>query len=630
MKKFPNPNVQRGVDTLQPSHKECVVYDCMRGEDCEGNVHGMAYCGEQDGRFCEPCANHRTKNVGGEDASAVGCYANNSNASARTCNSNNAASNSNDNYAGAFAVNQGTETTTEHSTTWATSLNKNDGRTATGEYVRDEYDLPFMGEDKAESLAAVSLEGTIWEELKTANSKRKLKNLKRFICDEEIIRAGVDRCLKRASKSPQRKRAEKDRESIIKRLQKELTEETYRCQPPQQRVIHKRGKGDKDRNADIFSIYDRCVQNILLLVIERKMTNLIPRWCYSGIKGRSLYSNEKQGCMVNQIRTFVSRHKDASVGLTDIRHFYESLTTEVCIGVLFKTIVCPYTRRLLLDILSQTKTLPIGGTLSQLIAMNVLADMDRELHKKFHPQFYGTFGDNRIIMDTDRKKVTDAVHWEISYLKGRYNMDVKGDWQILRVKDGFMFCKQKFSGSFVHVRAELRRRAIRAMIKGQERYAGYKGFFLKTDSYRLRCQIEHDIHRLRKRRMKSKSGINIRQFQGDKIKLAELDGKKIIVTNATSWNNGRDSEYAVKMQILAKVKHKDGCEEKHLYVVMNGSYEIKEWYKLVEQGKCKLPCVVTVGCKNNSCYFKEYHVTNDEACDVICEDIDDDMLNQLD
>lgn len=74
MKKFPNPNVQRGTGvTLQPSHKERVVYDCMRGEECEGNVHGMAYCGEQDGRFCEPCANHRTKNVGGENASAVGC-----------------------------------------------------------------------------------------------------------------------------------------------------------------------------------------------------------------------------------------------------------------------------------------------------------------------------------------------------------------------------------------------------------------------------------------------------------------------------------------------------------------------------------------------------------------------------
>lgn len=626
MKNVSIPNVQRGSQASQPSRKEGVVYDCMRGEGCEGNVQGMPYCGEQDGIFCEPSTNHKPESVGGEKASAVGCNANNSYASARTCNSNNAASFSNDNYAGAFAVNQGKEETTELSTTQATSLNKNDKHTATGEYARGDYGSPFTGEDKAENLASASREATIWNDLRQANSKRKLKHLKPFICNEAIIRAGVDRCLKRASKSPQRRRAEREREAIIMRLQRELTAETYRCQPPQQRVIHKRGKGDKDRNAEIFSIYDRCVQNILLLVIERKLVNLVPHWCYSGIKGRSLFSNEKQGCMVNRIRTFVERHGDASVGLTDIRHFYETLTSGICLGVLFKTIVCPYTRRMLADILTQTDTLPIGGTLSQLVAMAVLADMDRELYKIFKPQFYAAFGDNRIIMDADRKKVADAVHWEMSYLKGRYGMDVKNDWQILRADNGFMFCKQKYSGSFVHVRAELRRRAIRAMIRGPQRYAGYKGFLLKTDSYRLRWNIEHNLHRLK---MKSSKGIEIRDFQGDKAKLADFDGKKIIVRKAETRPNGRDSEYAVKMQFVAKIRHKDGGEEAHLYVAMNGSHEIKEWFRLVEQGQCQLPCVLTVGRDGNSCYFKEYHVTDDEACDLICAELGDGMLNLI-
>ena len=41
---------------------------------------------------------------GGEHGSVVGCNANNGNASARTANCNNAASNGNDNYAGAFAL----------------------------------------------------------------------------------------------------------------------------------------------------------------------------------------------------------------------------------------------------------------------------------------------------------------------------------------------------------------------------------------------------------------------------------------------------------------------------------------------------------------------------------------------
>ena len=455
-------------------------------------------------------------------------------------------------------------------------------------------------------------EGNILDELKTANHKKKLRNLKRFLTDPVIVRMGVERCLERASDSPELRKIEKNKEYVIQRIICELTDETYRCQPTVRRIIEKKGKGDKNRNADIYTVYDRCVQNVLLTVIKEKLTNIVSPYCYSGIEGRSLWSNDKRWCMVNKIRTYVKNHPEASAGLTDIRHFYETLKSKVVLGVVFETITCPFTRRLLCDILLQHDTLVIGGTLSQILAMLTLTEMDNELTRRFKPQFYGAFGDNRIIMDDDRGKVVEAVHWEMSYLEGRYGMEMKKDWQVVRVKDGFMFCKQHFKGSFVNVRSEFRRRAIRAAGRGRQNYAGYHGMLMKTDSRRLIQLIKKDIRRLK--RMKNQKGMSVRPMTGDNIKLDKVEGVQIFITDYSVRQNHKDSEFFVRFQFVAIGD--DGS--KHLYVTNNGSYEIKEFFKLVEEGKVKLPLKTKVCAEGKSFYFEGYHTTSQEACELIC------------
>ncbi len=607
--------------TKQPSSECGMMYGCSVGAS-HREAQGMP-SPVVEAEVSEPCVmNEKDKSEGKDKALVVGCNANNANASTRTANCNNAVSNSNDNYAGAFAVKQVDDMNRKHLTSQPTRLNIANDHAATGGRGLTEYgSLPFWSDGIAEGTivdrtvsTSATHEGNILTELETANQKRKLKNLKRFLTHPTIVRMGVERCLDRASDSPEVREAKRHKEEIISRIIRELTDETYKCQPPHRRVIHKKGKGDKDRNADIYSVYDRCVQNIILLVIQQKLTNKIPRTCYSGIKGRSLWSNEKAYCMVNQIRTYVKKHPKASAGLTDIRHFYESLRSKVVLGVLFETIVCRYARRLLCDILLQTDTLVIGGTLSQLFAMLVLADMDRELMRRFKPQFYGSFGDNRIIMDDDRRKVVDAVHWELSYLEGRYGMHMKGDWQVARVKDGFMFCKQHFHRSFVNVRAELRRRAIRGMIRGYQHYAGYHGMLEKTDSRRLIYLIHH---RLRQIRMKNQKGMSVKPMAGELVKLNKMEGKTIYITDYSKRANGKDSEYFIRFQFIA-IGH-DGS--KQLCVANNGSYEVKEFFKLVEAGSVDLPLKTKVCCEGTSCYFEQFHTSNKEACDLICEQL---------
>lgn len=610
----------------QPSSANEMMYGCSVGASSQ-ELHGMPSHVEDDNQASEPCTSGEDKSAGKEKALVVGCNANNDNASARTANCNNAVSNSNDNYAGAFAVKQVDSANMKHLAAQSTRLNIAKNHVATGGHGADEVgSLPFWTDDIADPCSHelgsyplnATLEGTkankeaILQELDTASRKRKLQNLKRFITNPIIVRMGVERCLSRASDSPEVRNAIRNKEKIIVRIIRELTDETYRCQPTTRRIITKRGKGDKDRNADIYTVYDRCVQNILLIVLQQKLTNKLSPWCYSGIKGRSLWSNDKTYCMVNRIRTYVQYHPQASAGLTDIRHFYESLRSKVVLGVLFDTITCLYTRSLLCDILLQTETLVIGGTLSQIFAMLTLTEMDYEINRIFHPQFYGAFGDNRIIMDDDREKVIKAVHWEMSYLEGRYGMHMKNDYQVARVSDGFMFCKQHFRGSFVNVRAEIRRRAIRGAIRGQQHYAGYHGMLVKTDSRKLIYLIKNRLNSLR---MKNQKGMMIKPMSGELIKLNKIEGKTIYITDYVIRKNNKDSEYFVRFQFV--VVNGDGS--KHLYVTNNGSFEIKEFFKLVENGSVSLPVKTRVCSEGTSYYFEQFHTSNQEACNLICE-----------
>lgn len=610
----------------QPSSANEMMYGCSVSASSQ-ELHGMPSHVEDDNQASEPCTSGEDKSAGKEKALVVGCNANNDNASARTANCNNAVSNSNDNYAGAFAVKQVDSANMKHLAAQSTRLNIAKNHVATGGHGADEVSsLPFWTDNIADPCSHelgnyplnATLEGTeaeketILQELYIVSRKRKLQNLKRFITNPIIVRMGVERCLSRASDSPEVRNAIRNKEKIIVRIIRELTEETYRCQPTTRRIITKRGKGDKDRNADIYTVYDRCVQNILLIVLQQKLTNKLSPWCYSGIKGRSLWSNDKTYCMVNRIRTYVQYHPQASAGLTDIRHFYESLRSKVVLGVLFDTITCPYTRSLLCDILLQTETLVIGGTLSQIFAMLTLTEMDYEINRIFHPQFYGAFGDNRIIMDDDREKVIKAVHWEMSYLEGRYGMHMKNDYQVARVADGFMFCKQHFKGSFVNVRAEIRRRAIRGAIRGQQHYAGYHGMLVKTDSRKLIYLIKNRLNSLR---MKNQKGMMIKPMSGELIKLNKIEGKTIYITDYVIRKNNKDSEYFVRFQFV--VVNGDGS--KHLYVTNNGSFEIKEFFKLVENGSVSLPVKTRVCSEGTSYYFEQFHTSNQEACNLICE-----------
>lgn len=547
------------------------------------------------------------ESAGEEDGSVVGCNANtwNPQASLRTANCNNHAGNGNDNYGGAFAVDKVKDEHGKHLSAQPTRLNNKENCAVTDAHGQCDYssELPFFDKDELESNAELSFR----DELRIANSGRKLKNLRRFFVNREIIEAGFDRCMKHATKTVETKWYACHKTRICNRIQRELEDMTYEPKPCVARIIHKPGKGDKDRETTIYDVYDRIIHNIILIVIEQKVRKCFIRNIYSGIEGRGMFARDKRYCMVNQIRHYVATHQDDYVMLTDIRHFYQSLRMEVAIDRLFRVIVCPYARWLISTTFSKTEFVPIGGSLSQMMAMLSIVDGDREVLRRWNVRLF-SFGDNRLI-GGKREDVLAAR----DYLRGYYaslGLEMKGDYQLRKVRDGFMFCKYHYYKSWVRPRAELRRRAIRTFGRGMEHYSGYHGILMRCDAKHLKFLIENHYMEL-----KNKKGMKIPELMGTKLKLRDLpDNTKVLVSSCKRINNNKESGFYYAIQYVLKNPR---TGENELHVSGDGSMEIKEFGKLVDEGVVSLPLALTVMHDGKSTYFREFHTTEKEACEAI-------------
>lgn len=572
-------------------------------------------------------------------AVVVGCNANNDNASARTVNGNHAVSNSNDNYAGRFSLPEkdykelGKTCTARPARTNTTEEKVEQSyqellALLQCEYSEDEDSAP----ESNAMLPFTGLDDPIWKELAVAQSKRHLKGLKKFLTNRTIIRAAVDRCLSKAAKSPQREEAVKNKEDIINKIYEQMTNETYEMGHITSRTIRRRNKTDKDRNADIYTIFDRCVQNLLLLIIGPKLRNKLTRNVYSGIEGRSTTSKDRRFCMIDRVHDFCCKHPDAFVMMTDIRHFYESLRSDIVLSIVFETVYDRYTRIILTKTLLALPTLPIGGTLSQALAMLVCNDCDRYIINHFKPTIYCIFGDNRLFGDNDKKKLAKIKEYQSIWYESRLRLTMKGDYCLRSVKSGFRFCKTDYIGRFTKIRAELRRRTIRGAIRGQQHYAGYKGFLLKTDSRRLQGLIENSLPLLRKKIKILKGGLtneeikninNIKMSEdnknngqkkwvGEKSNLSAFIDHPIAITDFIRENSKKDTgnDHFYSFQILVPIMNEKGEREVKMFRSWNGSADILYFFERVEKGIIKLPVHTTVRKENNSFYFEGYMTTS--------------------
>lgn len=554
------------------------------------------------------------KSEGGDSASVVGCNANNDNAG-RSLNANNAATNDNDNYAGGFA-NPNTVSacqTRHHSTSRPSRTNTTDDRAATGEYGSGDYRaLPFWDDADGEQPG----NPTIWDELEQRNSKRNLKGLRRFLVNREIAIFAVLRTAYRRDNREKREMWEHP-VPVAMRMIRDIETASYAVQPPVVKRVDKRRKSDKEREAEVFTLYDRCMVNLVLTVIEQKMRRKVPRTNYSNIIGRSILCNDRRYSMMTRVRHASKAY--AGKGLwwmtTDIRKFYQSIGVRVFLAKLFETVKDKTCRWLLCRVFAEVRDLPIGSSLSPIIADVLMGEFDDYVHRYFNLRFEAAFGDNRLYIGR-LTVLCRLLSFAKSYYAGRYALDMKGDWQKGRVDNGFRFCKTWYFQGFVNVRAEMRRRAIRAALQPQ-RFAGYNGLLLKSDSKHLLRLIRKNV-----RRLKSRRTMKLMPFRGDRCRMDRFAGQRVAITDFRKIDNHKDSGYYYDFQLVSKEKNEKGEEHLHLWHCHNGSFEIKEVCDKWLRENTPMPQYRTIAKDGNSVYFIEDHISDKEACSIIVQELD--------
>ncbi len=385
------------------------------------------------------------KNADNGRASVVGCNCNNSNASVRSVNGNNSAVNSNNNYCGCSALIY----LGKSIMACPPRTNTTDKSTVTDACTSCEYDLPFCNDERIAESKADDY-SVLFQELHLANKRKRLKNLKRFICDKRIIKLAIYKMLegKPHKKSDEYANAEaqyfsEHTDEVAEIISGDLINDTYRIGEHRDKYIPARWKHGKDRHAKVLHVYDQVVQIAILIVCNERIKNELTRNIYSNVKERSLFSNNKTYNLVNQLSNFVSHNTDKYLLLTDVSKFYDSLSSKIALAKMFELVTCKFTRKLLAEILLSLPYTPIGDSLSPTVANLVMSEVDKIVLQRFKPRFFAAFGDNRIY-GGDKETLYAIKHFVISYCAGRYNLNIKNDYQIVPCAKEFTFCKTKF------------------------------------------------------------------------------------------------------------------------------------------------------------------------------------------
>ena len=574
----------------------------------KGDLVAPTACGSTTARESE----------GREYASVAGCNANNANAG-RTCNCNNAVSNSNDNYARGFAEERDNHNG-KHPASRATSTKKTVDPVATGGQGRGEYGLlPFWDGGATESTAMDSdidgsqepdMDAPVWKELESANAKRHLKSLGRFYADINIALYAVKKATDGLNTAQKQEYYGPRRREIAERMIREIADGSYQAQPVDRREVHRCHETDKQRTADVSSLYDRCVQAFVYAVCGMKWNRLVPRQNYSNTPGRGILCRDRRYCMIDRVKTAAWKYDDQWALTTDIRKFYQNTGWKVVMGVVMESTKDRTTLWLLSQWLRQSGSLPIGMCLSPVLSDMVMAEYDKAVLREFpEVRFAAAFGDNRLYIGP-HDVLQHLLSWQKSYYAGRYGLDVKDDHQLWRVADGFRFCRTWYSPGGARVRGEMRRRAIDNAERPKS-WPSYNGLLMKTDSGHLLWLIRND---LRNMRMRSSDKVRPQRFDGEDVKFDEFVGRKVCIVDFDRRENGKESEYYYKWRFVAS-RHGQST----VCVCNCGSYELKQVGDMWTRQHTPLPQYVTIGKHKNSILFEAWHMSGREQADEIVE-----------
>jgi hypothetical protein len=203
------------------------------------------------------------------------------------------------------------------------------------------------------------------------------------------------------------------------RLQEMLVDKTYRTSPyklmqvyePKKRIIYK-----------LPYFPDRIAHHAIMNVLQPIWDKTFIDDIYSAIPGRGLHAG------ILRLRQFLRDEPNTQYCLKfDIRKFYPSVDHEILVDLIKHKIKCKDTLWLLEEIVRSPggcKNIPIGNYLSQYFAQIYLNPLDRWIKEECHMWYYIRYGDDGVILHSDRQFLKGLLVEIASFMKERLDLTI--------------------------------------------------------------------------------------------------------------------------------------------------------------------------------------------------------------
>ena len=219
-----------------------------------------------------------------------------------------------------------------------------------------------------------------------------------------------------------------DPDKYLKPPQSALVNKEYKTSNYTTKTVHE----PKERLIFKLPYYpDRIVHHAIMNILQPVWDRMFISDVYSAIPGRGIHAG------ILRLREFLRDVQGSEYCLKfDISKFYPSVDHEILLSLVKKKIKCKDTLWLLEEIIRSpggSKNIPIGNYLSQYFANIYLNGLDHWLKEQCGAKYYIRYGDDGVILGSDRGYLVDLKSQIESYLQDGLALTINPKSRIIHV-----------------------------------------------------------------------------------------------------------------------------------------------------------------------------------------------------
>lgn len=250
---------------------------------------------------------------------------------------------------------------------------------------------------------------------------------------------------------------EKNLDTNLRQIQRELIDGTYRTSEYDVFTIH----DPKERTVYRLPYRDRIVHHAIMNLLEDVWVSVFITNTYACIKGRGIHG------VVKHIRRDLKDITGTGYCLKlDIRKFYPSIDHDVMKQIIRRKIKDARLLDLLDGIIDSAPGVPIGNYLSQFFANLYLSYFDHWLKEEKRVKYYYRYADDIVILGPDKEYLHGLFADIAAYLRDRLHLEVKDNYQIFPIEArGIDFVGYIFFHTHTLMRKSIKKRLCRKVAR---------------------------------------------------------------------------------------------------------------------------------------------------------------------